>query len=112
MSHPSGVMTEILAYCDDTTLTTEDLASMQRLFERTHTYCQWVGVNINHSKSEIVGYDFKSQKAINTASLKLGANSLRQLTPSESVKFLVTRITIKLDMSSEQILRRVGTMGR
>ncbi len=33
MSHPSGVMTKIMDYCDDTTLTREDLTSMQGLFE-------------------------------------------------------------------------------
>ncbi len=99
MSHPSGVIAKIMAYCDDTTLTTEDLTSMQGLFERTYI---WVGVNINHSKSEIVGYDFKSQKAISTASLKLGTNNMRQVAPSEPVKFLGTRVTIKLDMTPER----------
>ena len=102
MSHPSGVITKIMAYCDDTTLTTEDLTSIHGLFERTYIYCQWVGVNINHSKSEIVGYDFKSQKVISTASLKLGPNNLRQVAPSEPVKFLGTRVTIKLDMTPER----------
>jgi hypothetical protein len=87
MSHPSGVRTKLMTYCDDTMFTTEDLTSMQGLFERTHTCCQWVGVNINHNKSEIVGYDFKSQKVIDTASLKLGTNNLRQLTPSKPVIF-------------------------
>jgi hypothetical protein len=33
-------------------------------------------VYINHSKSEIVGYDFKSQKSISTSSLKLATNNL------------------------------------
>ena len=102
MSHLSGVITKIMLYCDDTTLTTEDLTSMQGLFERTYTYCQWVVVNINHGKSEVVGYDFKSQKAISTDSLKLGTNNLRQVAPSEPVKFLGTRVTIKLDMTPER----------
>jgi hypothetical protein len=49
LHHPSGVETSVSAFCDDLTLTTEDVAAMKGLFQRVYDYCQWVGVNINLS---------------------------------------------------------------
>jgi hypothetical protein len=47
--HPTGVETSVAAFCDDLTLTTEDVATMKDLFQRVYDYCQWAGVNINLS---------------------------------------------------------------
>jgi hypothetical protein len=45
LHHPSGVESTVTAFCDDLTLTTEDVTSMKGLFQRVYDYCQWTGVN-------------------------------------------------------------------
>ena len=60
MSHLSGVITGIMAYCDDTTLTTEDLVCRDY---SSGQYCQWVGVSTNRWLSDM-SLAYPNSKAI------------------------------------------------
>jgi hypothetical protein len=102
LHHPSGVETSVAAFCDDLTLTTEDVAAMKGLFQRVYDYCQWAGVNINLNKSEVTGFNFRSRTAINTSSLTFGHGGPKHIRPEEPVRYLGIRIRLTLDMSAER----------
>ena len=102
LHHPSGVETSVAAFCDDLTLTTEDVAAMKGLFQRVYDYCQWAGVNINLNKSEVTGFNFRSRTAINTHSLTFGHGRPKHIRPEEPVRYLGIRMRITLDMAAER----------
>jgi hypothetical protein len=102
LHHPIDVDISVAAFCDDLTLTTEDVASMKDLFQRVYDYCQWAGVNINLNKSEVTGFNFLSRTAIKTSSLTFGHGSPKHIRQEEPVRYLDIRIRLTLDMSVER----------
>ena len=102
VSHPSGVETNILAFADDTTLTTEGVRQMEKLLQRVHEFCEWAGVRINLNKSEITGYDFRRNSPIFVGGLKIGTGNPKYISPHTPFRYLGIRLTVTGDLRAER----------
>jgi len=104
------VVTTTLCFANDSTLMTTNVQDMNVLLASINSHCQWAGVKINLSKTEVTGYDYKRQCPLDLSSLQLGNGKPKIVMPWDPVKYLKVRLTSTGDLTSEHDYVRKKTL--
>ena len=97
------------AFADDLGLLTESAKGMISALHGIDRFCQWSGMQVNATKTEASGHDFKNQCSLDTSSFSLAGKSLVQLRSTEPYKYLGVRFSLSGSFAAEKQYIRSAT---
>lgn len=90
----TGMQTAARAFADDVALVTASVQNMCTLLEVVETFCNWSGMRLNVTKSEISAWDFGRRTEPDTSNITINKQALARLAPTSPFRYLGFRFSL------------------